>query len=138
MCDPEFIKAVALPLFDALRTYYFRAEIDGAQNVPREGPFIAIANHNGGPLMPDCWVLVSDWWSDRVATLTLSRPDRLNALSDAMIDAAVAVLRRCAAHLRPVVRTPSGGRRRRRSTGRAAAPRPMSPPLPPAGPRSPS
>src|SRR5262249_58986240 len=29
--------------------------------------------------------------------LTLNRPDRLNALSDAMIDAAVAALRRCAA-----------------------------------------
>src|SRR5262245_15830425 len=33
---------------------------------------------------------------DRVATLTLNRPDRLNALSDAMIDAAVDALRRCA------------------------------------------
>jgi 2-(1,2-epoxy-1,2-dihydrophenyl)acetyl-CoA isomerase len=33
---------------------------------------------------------------DRVATLTLNRPDRLNALSDAMIDTAVAALRRCA------------------------------------------
>src|SRR5262245_29726837 len=34
---------------------------------------------------------------DRVATLTLNRPDRLNALSDAMIDSAVTALRRCAA-----------------------------------------
>jgi 2-(1,2-epoxy-1,2-dihydrophenyl)acetyl-CoA isomerase len=33
---------------------------------------------------------------DRVATLTLNRPDRLNALSDAMIDTAVGALRRCA------------------------------------------
>ena len=33
---------------------------------------------------------------DRVATLTLHRPDKLNALSDAMIDAAIAHLRRCA------------------------------------------
>jgi 2-(1,2-epoxy-1,2-dihydrophenyl)acetyl-CoA isomerase len=33
---------------------------------------------------------------DRVATLTLNRPERLNALSEAMIDAAVAHLRRCA------------------------------------------
>ena len=33
---------------------------------------------------------------DRVATLTLNRPERLNALSDAMIDAAIAYLRRCA------------------------------------------
>jgi len=33
---------------------------------------------------------------DRVAILTLNRPDKLNALSDAMIDAAIAALRRCA------------------------------------------
>src|SRR5213594_822745 len=33
---------------------------------------------------------------DRVAILTMNRPDKLNALSDAMIDAAVAHLRRCA------------------------------------------
>ena len=59
--DPEFIRAVALPLLNALRTY-FRAEIEGVQNFPREGPFIAVANHNGGPLLPDCWVLASFWW----------------------------------------------------------------------------
>src|SRR5215475_6522320 len=60
--DPEFIRAVALPLLNALRTY-FRAEIEGVQNFTREGPFIAVANHNGGPLLPDCWVLASFWWS---------------------------------------------------------------------------
>ena len=61
--DPEFIRTVALPAFDALRTYYFRSEIEGVENVPRQGPFFAVANHNGGPLLPDCWVLVSYWWS---------------------------------------------------------------------------
>lgn len=61
--DPEFIRTFALPAFDALRTYYFRSEIEGVENVPRQGPFIAVANHNGGPLLPDCWVLVSYWWS---------------------------------------------------------------------------
>ena len=34
--------------------------------------------------------------TDRLATLTFNRPDKLNALSDPMIDAAVACLRRCA------------------------------------------
>src|SRR5262249_41537874 len=33
---------------------------------------------------------------DRVATLTVNRPDRLNPLSDTIIDPAVAALRRCA------------------------------------------
>src|SRR5881397_2619926 len=33
---------------------------------------------------------------DRVAILTMNRPDKLNALSDAIIDAAIAHLRRCA------------------------------------------
>src|SRR5213596_3018073 len=33
---------------------------------------------------------------DRVAILTMNRPDKLNALSDAMIDAAIEHLRRCA------------------------------------------
>jgi 1-acyl-sn-glycerol-3-phosphate acyltransferase len=61
--DPEFIRSVALPVFDALRVHYFRAEIDGVEHIPRTGPFIAVANHNGGPLLPDCWVLAAYWWS---------------------------------------------------------------------------
>ncbi len=61
--DPEFIRTVALPFFDALRVHYFRAEIDGTENIPRDRPFIAVANHNGGPLLPDCWVLAAYWWS---------------------------------------------------------------------------
>ena len=44
------------------------------------------------PTTDDCTFTVTD----RLATLTLNRPDKLNALSDAMIDAAVAYLRRCA------------------------------------------
>src|SRR5438552_17212083 len=33
------------------------------ENVPRDRPFIAVANHNGGPILPDCWVLAAYWWS---------------------------------------------------------------------------
>jgi len=61
--DPEFIRTVALPLFDALRVHYFRAEIEGIEQVPRDGPFIVVANHNGGPILPDVWVLAAYWWS---------------------------------------------------------------------------
>jgi 1-acyl-sn-glycerol-3-phosphate acyltransferase len=60
--DPEFIRSVAQPLFDRLRAY-FRSEIEGGDRLPRNRPFIAVANHNGGPLLPDCWVLASHWWS---------------------------------------------------------------------------
>ena len=60
--DPEFIRTVAMPVFGALRTY-FRAEFEGEENVPRHGPFIAVCNHHGGPMLPDCWVLASYWWS---------------------------------------------------------------------------
>src|SRR5262245_35112750 len=60
--DPEFIRGVALPLFTVLRRY-FRSTLEGANNAPRDGPFIAVANHNGGPLLPDCFVMLSHWWS---------------------------------------------------------------------------
>lgn len=61
--DPEFIRAVARPMLEWLRERYFRSEVEGASHLPRTGPFITVANHNGGPLMPDCWMLVSHWWS---------------------------------------------------------------------------
>jgi len=43
--------------------------------------------------MPDDVLFALD---DRVATLTLNRPEKLNALSEAMLDATLAHLRRCA------------------------------------------
>ncbi len=60
--DPEFIERVARPAFDVLRGY-FRAEVDGLENVPRSGPFIIVGNHNGGPLLPDVWALAGLWWT---------------------------------------------------------------------------
>jgi 1-acyl-sn-glycerol-3-phosphate acyltransferase len=61
--DPELIREVALPLLDLVQRYYFRTEVEGIEYVPEEGPFIAIANHNGGPILPDLWVMVFYWWS---------------------------------------------------------------------------
>jgi 1-acyl-sn-glycerol-3-phosphate acyltransferase len=60
--DPELIRAV-LPLLEGVERYYFRAEFEGTEHVPREGPFVAIANHNGGPILSDLWVMVHHWWS---------------------------------------------------------------------------
>src|SRR5436309_1245443 len=35
----------------------------GGGAFPRTGPFIAVANHNGGPMLPDCWVMAAFWWA---------------------------------------------------------------------------
>src|SRR5438876_10281122 len=63
--DPEFIRSVALPVLNAVRSYYFRWEAEGAEQVPSDGPFITVANHNGGPVLADAWVMLSYWWTVR-------------------------------------------------------------------------
>jgi 1-acyl-sn-glycerol-3-phosphate acyltransferase len=61
--DPAFIEESVLPFISWLRRVYFRTELEGLENVPGEGPFIAVCNHNGGPVLPDLWVMLSYWWS---------------------------------------------------------------------------
>jgi 1-acyl-sn-glycerol-3-phosphate acyltransferase len=61
--DPAFIRDVALPVLELVRTYYFRSEIEGTEHIPRQGSFVAVANHNGGPILADTWVMLSYWWS---------------------------------------------------------------------------
>jgi 1-acyl-sn-glycerol-3-phosphate acyltransferase len=61
--DPAFIRDVALPLVAFVRRYYFRSEIEGTDRIPTAGSFIAVANHNGGPILADTWVMLSYWWS---------------------------------------------------------------------------
>ena len=63
--DPEFIRTIALPVLNAIRSYYFRWEAEGAEQVPSDGPFITVANHNGGPVLADAWVMLSYWWTVR-------------------------------------------------------------------------
>lgn len=60
--DPDLIRSF-LPLLSFLRDYYFRAEFEGTEYVPRDGRFIAVANHNGGPILPDTWIMLSWWWT---------------------------------------------------------------------------
>ena len=59
--DPEFIKAVA-PALDFLRLRYFRSVGEGMEHIPASGPFIAVGNHSGGPLLPDVWMMLP-WWA---------------------------------------------------------------------------
>ncbi len=60
--DPRFIREYAAPLLKLLSTYYFRTSFRDLENIPREGPFVAVANHGGGPLLPDVFMLVARWW----------------------------------------------------------------------------
>ena len=60
--DPEFIEKTALPILRLLFKYYFRVEYEGVENIPQKGPFIVVANHNGGPILPDSWMMLTYWW----------------------------------------------------------------------------
>jgi len=60
--DVEFIRSWAAPTLDLVSQYYFRCEFRGVENVPRQRNFMCVANHSGGPLLPDVFMLVSQWW----------------------------------------------------------------------------
>jgi thioester reductase-like protein len=64
--DPKFIEAVA-PALDHLRLRYFRSAGEGMEHVPASGPFIAVANHSGGPLLPDVFMMLP-WWAMTMGT----------------------------------------------------------------------
>jgi 1-acyl-sn-glycerol-3-phosphate acyltransferase len=67
--DVDFIQRYGIPATLALRRY-FRAELEGEEYMPAEGPVVAVSNHSGGPLLPDCWVLLSYYWT----LFSLERP----------------------------------------------------------------
>ena len=58
--DPALIRRVA-PILERIGTQYFRAEAEGLEHLPRRGPFLMVGNHNGGPIMPDAWVMLGIW-----------------------------------------------------------------------------
>src|SRR5262245_1838958 len=60
--DPELIRSL-IPFLTLLKDYYFRAEYEGVEHLPKDGRFIAVANHNGGPMLADTWVMLSWWWT---------------------------------------------------------------------------
>jgi 1-acyl-sn-glycerol-3-phosphate acyltransferase len=63
--DPDFI-ARALPVMERLCAY-FRPEVRGFdENVPEEGPFLAVGNHSGGPFTPDMYILMTAWFRRRL------------------------------------------------------------------------
>lgn len=66
--DTEFIERTVLPVFRLLFKYYFRVYAEGLENIPRQGPFLVVSNHNGGPILPDTWMMLTLWWNEYGAT----------------------------------------------------------------------
>jgi len=60
--DPGFIREYARPLLDLFSTHYFRTSFADVENVPKQGPFMAVGNHGGGPLLPDVFMMAAQWW----------------------------------------------------------------------------
>jgi 1-acyl-sn-glycerol-3-phosphate acyltransferase len=54
--DPDTVRE-SLPLMWLLATLYFRARVDGIENIPDEGPALVVGNHSGGNFIPDSFIL---------------------------------------------------------------------------------
>jgi 1-acyl-sn-glycerol-3-phosphate acyltransferase len=55
--DPRLVSLLA-DLFRALGKHYFRLRVEGLEHVPRNGPVLLVANHNGGLLPTDAFFTV--------------------------------------------------------------------------------
>jgi len=54
--DPDLVRE-NLPLNWLLAQLYFRAKVDGIENIPAEGPALLVGNHSGGNYIPDSFIL---------------------------------------------------------------------------------
>jgi len=54
--DPDLIRE-GLPISWLMATLYFRAKVDGLDNIPDVGPALLVGNHSGGNYIPDSFIL---------------------------------------------------------------------------------
>ena len=59
--DPEYIEQ-ALPALRAWSDYYFRAEVEGLERIPRDEPVLLVGNHSGGTLIADTFVFAQHFY----------------------------------------------------------------------------
>ena len=50
--DPDYIRE-SLPGLWMLASFYYRADVRGLHNIPREGPVLLVGNHTGGNMSPE-------------------------------------------------------------------------------------
>jgi 1-acyl-sn-glycerol-3-phosphate acyltransferase len=59
--DPDYIRRV-LPMWRAVMNTYFRGEVRGLENVPKDGPSLLVGNHSGGTLIADTFVFTMEFY----------------------------------------------------------------------------
>src|SRR3954447_6365669 len=55
--EPDLIRE-NLPAFWLVASLYFRADVQGLENIPDEGPVLLVGNHSGGNVIPDTQILM--------------------------------------------------------------------------------
>ena len=59
--DPEYIRHV-VPAIRAWSEHYFRADVDGLEEIPADEPVLLVGNHSGGTLIADTFVLAQHFY----------------------------------------------------------------------------
>jgi 1-acyl-sn-glycerol-3-phosphate acyltransferase len=59
--DPHYIRTT-LPALRAMSKLYFRAKVEGLDNIPAEGPVLLVGNHSGGTLIADTFVFAQAFY----------------------------------------------------------------------------
>jgi 1-acyl-sn-glycerol-3-phosphate acyltransferase len=59
--DPEYIRA-SLPALRAWSDVYFRAEVEGLEEIPADEPVLVVGNHSGGTLIADTFVFAQHFY----------------------------------------------------------------------------
>ena len=59
--DPDYIRDT-LPALRMWSRYYFRAEVQGLDRIPPEGPVLLVGNHSGGTLIADTFVFAQSFY----------------------------------------------------------------------------
>ena len=59
--DPDYIRSV-LPAIRAWSNWYFRAEVNGLDEIPSSEPVLLVGNHSGGTLIADTFVFAQHFY----------------------------------------------------------------------------